>query len=119
MKDGFELWGAVAVDDSAAVGCDVHAAEPIRIAGDHVSRVVPVVVAIVDLRPVVATGGRTVVPTHSTDLAGEIDGRVGFAGGGHPEADAVGKHYVRQLGEAAGATGCVPDATCPGFGAAQ
>src|SRR5258708_34236412 len=97
--------GAVTVDDSTAVGRNVHTAEAVGITGDHVTRVVPVVVAVIDLRPGVAAVDRSVVPTHGADLAGEVDRRIVLAGGSHTETDAVGKHYVRELGEAGTAVG--------------
>ena len=76
-------------------------------------------VAVVDLRPGVAAVRRSLVPTHRADLASEVDGRVGRAAGGHPEADAVSQDYVCQLREAGTAIGRVPYATCAGVGADQ
>ena len=60
----------VAVDDAAAVGCDVHAAEAVGNAGDDESGVVPVMGAVVDLRPCVSTVGGAVEAPHAAHLAG-------------------------------------------------
>src|SRR6266496_1635979 len=110
---------AVAVDDSAAVGSYIHSPEQVGIAGDQETRVVPLVRAVVDLRPTGSAIRRAVVPTDGTDLAGQINGWVSLASGGHPEADGVSKRHIRQLGETGTPVGRMPDASCGRVGARQ
>src|SRR5438874_882622 len=102
------ILGTVTVNYSAPVSPNVDAAVKVGITGDHKTGVVPLVSAVVDLCPAGSAVDRPVEATGCTDLACEIDGRVGLSTGGHSEADGIRKSHVCQFRETCAAIGRMP-----------
>src|SRR5205814_8446612 len=71
----FVLW-PVAVDDAASVGRDVDASILVRVDSNHEARVVPVVIAVIDLTPACAAIYRAIEAARGADLSGEVDGGI-------------------------------------------
>src|SRR5262249_51436560 len=93
------LRSAVAVDNAASIGCDVDAANPMGITRDHVTRVVPIMVAVVDLRPGVASICRGVVAANTADFPGQENGRVGGSAYRCSEPDSISQRDAAQFDE--------------------
>jgi len=103
---------SIAVDDAASVGRDIDASILVRVASNHEARVVPVVIAVIDLSPACTAIYRAIEATRRADLSGEVDGRVRLTGRWRTEANAISQRHISKFGETRATARRMANTTC-------